>query len=76
MVREVKENELNELLGLYLFLHETSVPEMTENLKNTWNIIMEDKNHHIIVKEIDGARITKLEIIKKAKEQADEEVKN
>ena len=29
-----------------------------------------------IVKEIDGARITKLEIIKKAKEQADEEVKN
>lgn len=54
MVREVKENELNELLGLYLFLHETSVPEMTENLKNTWNIIMEDKNHHIIVKEIDG----------------------
>lgn len=54
MVREVKENELNELLGLYLFLHETSVPEMTENLKNTWNIIMEDKNYHIIVKEIDG----------------------
>lgn len=54
MVREVKENELNELLGLYLFLHKTSVPEMTENLKNTWNIIMEDKNHHIIVKEIDG----------------------
>ena len=54
MVREVKENELNELLGLYLFLHETSVPEMTENLKNTWNIIMEDKNHHIIVKEIDA----------------------
>ncbi len=54
MVREVKENELNELLGLYLFLHETSVPEMTDNLKNAWNIIMEDKNHHIIVKEIDG----------------------
>lgn len=54
MVREVKETELNELLELYLFLHETSVPEMTEHLKNTWNIIIEDKNHHIIVKEIDG----------------------
>ena len=33
MVREVKETELNELLELYLFLHETSVPEMTEHLK-------------------------------------------
>lgn len=54
MVREVKENELSELLELYLFLHETSVPEMTEHLISTWNIIMEDKNHHIIVKEMDG----------------------
>ena len=54
MVREIKKNELSELLELYLFLHETSVPEMTEHLKKTWNIIMEDKNHHIIVKEIDG----------------------
>ena len=54
MVREIRENELNKLLELYLFLHETSVPEMTEHLKNTWNTIMKDKNHHIIVKEIGG----------------------
>ena len=54
MVREIRESELNKLLELYLFLHETSVPEMTEHLKNTWNIIMKDKNHHIIVKEIGG----------------------
>ncbi|MBS6282259.1 MULTISPECIES: GNAT family N-acetyltransferase [Intestinimonas] len=54
MVREVRENELNELLELYLFLHEKSVPEMTEHLKNTWNTIIEDKNHHIIVKDVDG----------------------
>jgi GNAT superfamily N-acetyltransferase len=26
---------------------------MTEHLENTWNEIMQDKNHHIIVKEID-----------------------
>ena len=54
MIREVKKNELNELLELYLFLHETSIPEQTEHLKNTWNIIVEDKNHHVIVKELDG----------------------
>ena len=54
MVREIRENEANQLLELYLFLHENSVPEMTEHLKSTWNTIMNDKNHHIIVKEING----------------------
>ena len=54
MVREVEENELNELLELYLFLHEKFLPEMTEHLRNTWRTIMQDENHHIIVKEIDG----------------------
>lgn len=54
MVREIFENELDQLLQLYLYLHETSVPEMTEHLKKTWNTIIQDNNHHIIVNEIDG----------------------
>lgn len=53
MVREIYENELNALLELYLHLHEQSVPEMSDNLKNTWDSIMNNKNHHIIVKVID-----------------------
>jgi len=53
MVREIKENELNELLELYLHLHEDSIPEMTEHLSKTWKNIMQDENHHIIVKVID-----------------------
>lgn len=58
MVREIKETELMELLGLYLHLHEASVPEMTEHLRNTWDTIMQDKNHHIIVKEADGKLVS------------------
>lgn len=53
MVREIDENELDELLNLYLYLHEKSVPEMTDHLKNTWETIINDKNHHIIVNEVD-----------------------
>ncbi len=53
MVREIKEEELNELLELYLHLHESSVPKMSEHLKSTWKTIMEDKNHHIIVKKVE-----------------------
>jgi len=53
MVREVKENELNELLKLYLYLHEEAIPEMTEHLKSTWKTIIHDENHHIIIKVAD-----------------------
>ena len=53
MVREVYENELTKILELYLHLHEKTIPEMTEYLKNTWSTIIQDKNHHLIVKIID-----------------------
>ena len=54
MVREINRNELTELLELYLHLHENQIPEMTEHLQSTWDTIIKDKNHHIIVKEVDG----------------------
>jgi len=54
MVREVNENELRELLELYLHLHEKYVPEITEHLNKTWKTIIQDANHHIIVKIVDG----------------------
>lgn len=54
MVREINENELSQLLELYLYLHEKSVPQISEHLSTTWNRILQDENHHIIVKEIDN----------------------
>lgn len=54
MVREACNTDLKEILGLYLFLHETEIPEENEQLKAAWNQIMEDDNHHLIVCEIDG----------------------
>lgn len=54
MVREIRENELDELLNLYLHLHEDHVPEPSEQLSKAWDSIINDRNHHIIVKEADG----------------------
>lgn len=51
MIREIFETELSELLQLYLYLHEESVQEITEHLKDTWSTIIQDKNHHIIVND-------------------------
>ena len=52
MVREEGKEDLYELLNLYLFLHEKDIPENSSRLENTWKTIIEDKNHHIIVNEI------------------------
>lgn len=54
MVREAMENELNEILELYLDLHETSVPEDSEHLRTVWKKIMNDPDHHLIVNVREG----------------------
>lgn len=54
MVREAVKKDLDELLNLYLFLDEKNIPENSEYLENTWKTIIEDINHHIVVKEING----------------------
>lgn len=35
MVREANTNDLKEILELYLFLHETDIPEESDHLKQT-----------------------------------------
>ena len=49
MVREARKEDLDALLKLYLFLHEDSIPELNAHLEKTWNQIIEDPNHHLIV---------------------------
>ena len=58
IVREAKYEDLQELLELYLYLHEDSIPEDSENLRNTWQQITEDKNHHLIVCEEEGKLVS------------------
>ena len=54
MVREALKEDLNQILELYLFLHKEDKLDDIEHLKDVWNEIMEDKNHHIIVNDING----------------------
>lgn len=49
MIREAKQEDLLEVLNLYLYLHEETVPEQSEHLSVIWNQIIADKNHHLIV---------------------------
>ena len=54
MIREANRDDLNALLELYLYLHEDSIPDQSEHLSRTWEQIINDPNHHIIVNEVDG----------------------
>lgn len=54
MIREAKNEDLKELLELYLDLHEESIPEPSDCLSGTWEQILDDQNHHLIVNEING----------------------
>ena len=58
MIREAVKEDLKELLELYLHLHEDSIPEDSEHLRNKWNQIINDPNHHIILNVIDGKIIS------------------
>ena len=53
LIREADKNDLEEILQLYLYLHEESIPADTEHLRNTWKNIINDSNHHLIVCEVD-----------------------
>ena len=54
MIREADKKDLDSLLLLYLYLHEDSIPLTDEHLLNTWEQIISDPNHHIIIKEQNG----------------------
>lgn len=54
MVREAYEQDLQDILHLYLHLHEDHIPEDSERLRMTWSQILHDSNHHLIVNEIEG----------------------
>ena len=58
MVRLIKSNELEKLLELYTHLHEKGVPEITENVKLTWEQICNDNNHNIVVIEKNGKLVS------------------
>lgn len=54
IIREADKNDLDEILQLYLHLHEKSIPQDSRLLRETWDSIINDVNHHLIVCEADG----------------------
>jgi ribosomal protein S18 acetylase RimI-like enzyme len=54
VIREIAENDFDGLMKLYMELHDNPFPEKDERVKNVWKRILDDKDHHIIVADVDG----------------------
>ena len=54
MLREAVQEDLFELLNLYLSLHEKEIPEDSLHLQQVWSEMISDQRHHVIVKEVEG----------------------
>ena len=57
-LRETEKSDLIPLLTLYTQLHDNDMPAIDAGLEAHWNAIAADKNHHIIVGELDGKIVT------------------
>lgn len=58
MVRKVQKNDLENLLKLYMQLHDNPFPEINERIMSVWESIINDENHHIIVAEEEGRLVS------------------
>lgn len=58
MIREIKANDLEGLLNLYLHLHEVRVPELDKHMISTWEKILASEDYHLIVAEEDGKLVS------------------
>lgn len=54
MIREIREEDFDDLMKLYMQLHDNPFPEKSEAVLSIWNKILSDKDHHIIVAEENG----------------------
>lgn len=62
-IREARKDDLNGLLQLYTQLHNNRIPAQDEKLEALWEDILQDKNHHILIGEEDGAIISSCVLI-------------
>ncbi len=54
MIREVHEDEYEQLMSLYCQLHEKSIPKYKDDTKALWQTLVNNSDYHFIVAEEDG----------------------
>jgi len=62
-IREIRDDDFTLLMELYTHLHENEIPEKDERINQIWQRIISDRNHHIIVAEIEGKIVSSCVVV-------------
>lgn len=62
-IREVRKSDLESLLRFYTQLHDNPMPAQDETIEALWEGILQDKNHHILLCEENGAVVSSCVLI-------------
>ena len=54
MIREIAENDFDDLMKLYAQLGNNPIPQKSEDVLAVWNKILQNKDYHIIVADVEG----------------------
>ncbi len=57
-LREIKKDDFQQLMELYTYLHEKEIPEKDERISRIFDEVIADKNHHIIVAEVEDKLVS------------------
>ena len=58
MIREIAENDFDDLMKLYAQLGNNPIPQKSEDVLAEWNKILQNKDYHIVVADVDGAGVS------------------
>ena len=54
MIREITEDDFDGLMKLYAQLGDNPIPQKSEEVLGVWNKILQNKDYHIIVADVEG----------------------
>lgn len=58
MIREIAENDFDDLMKLYVQLGNNPIPQKSEDVLAVWNKILQNKDYHIVVADVDGTVVS------------------
>ena len=58
MIREIAENDFDHLMKLYSQFGNNPIPQKSEDVLAVWNKILQNKDYHIVVADVDGAVVS------------------
>ena len=62
-IREIRREDLPDLLRLYTYLHDNPYPVIDQYIEDIWSEILNDRNHHILLGHANGVLVSTCVVI-------------